>query len=411
MPTRGAPSRLGYATTALLTGLLLAGCSTLGRVGGSAVDAVNDGGVWAYETLTRDDPVNLPTELEGLESSIGLKRLWRQNIGSGGSKLALKLHPTLLADGIYTAGSDGQVAVYDLASGKPRWRVNLGQKITSGAGAGEGRVAVTTHEGELIALDGETGKTLWRAELGTESLSPPALSNGRILVQTIDGQLRAFGAESGEEQWLIRQEPPVLTLRGTARPVAAGSDIITGFANGKLLSVNISSGQIRWEAAVGLARGRTELERMIDIDIAPLVSDGTIFAASFQGRVASVGESSGEILWAREMSVHADLVADYTALYVTDTDSHIWALDRRTGSTYWQQNALAYRQLTGGAIIGELLAVGDFEGYIHLLSPDTGTITGRSRIASEPIIWLQATDDTLYATTTDGDLLAMQIIE
>jgi outer membrane protein assembly factor BamB len=123
-----------------------------------------------------------------------------------------------------------------------------------------------------------------------------------------------------------------------------------------------------WETAVADSRGRSELERIVDIDGDPVLFGDAVFAVSYQGNVGAVGLRSGNPLWRREMSSSAGLAVDNNNVYVTDSDSNVWAVSSSGGSSVWKQEGLAARSLSAPAAVGSGVVVGDLEGYLHLLA-------------------------------------------
>ena len=101
-----------------------------------------------------------------------------------------------------------------------------------------------------------------------EVLSAPAVAAQAVIVRTVDGKLRGLAPDTGKELWQYEQPVPRLSLRGTAVPVIAGNAVICGFDNGKVVALNIPDGSLLWETTVAPSHGRTELERLVDIDSA-----------------------------------------------------------------------------------------------------------------------------------------------
>jgi outer membrane protein assembly factor BamB len=104
------------------------------------------------------------------------------------------------------------------------------------------------------------------------------------------------------------------------------------------------------------------------------------------------------------------LTAGRRSLFISDAGSDVWQLDLRNGGDQWKQDALHQRRLTVPALIRNRLVIGDFEGYLHALSADDGSLVGRLQIDDEPV---RATpvvyDETLYVYTSGGVLAAIGI--
>ena len=337
---------------------------------------------------------------------------WTEDVGKGADELFIKLKPALLGNTIFTADARGNIAALNREDGRPVWQRETDLPATGGPGADETLVSIGTGEGEVIGFAIETGAELWRARVSSEILSAPREAAGVVIVRTIDGKIFALDAASGKRLWLYDRAAPALTLRGTSTPVIAGDRVIAGFDGGQLAALELKTGKLIWEQRVAVSRGRSELERMVDIDSAPLVIGDSIYVATFQANVSAVSLESGQIYWQRDISVHAELAADSRYLYVTDEQSHIWALDRFSGESVWKQDQLEARGVTGPAISGNKLVVGDIEGYLHWLDKASGRFSARNRVSDKAILTQAvATEDTIYVYASDGALSAFNYLD
>jgi outer membrane protein assembly factor BamB len=327
----------------------------------------------------KDKDVEPPAELVDFKESVSIQKAWSISLGGGDAVMRDGLAPTAEGDRVYLAGRGGEVIAVQAATGKVLWRSKTKAELTGGPGAGEGVVAVGTADGEVIVLDGATGTRRWAAKVGGEVLSAPAMSATAVIVRTVAGRVVALALEDGKEIWREDQQIPRLTLRGISPPVIAGNAAICGFDNGRVLSLDVAKGEVFWEQLVSPARGRTELERLVDIDAAIKIRDAEVFVAGFQGRVAMLALDSGQIWWSREISSHRGLDVDDEVVVVSGAMGEVIALRRRTGVELWRQDGLRLRRLSAPALIGGRVAVADFEGYVHWLDAATGAFVARSK--------------------------------
>jgi outer membrane protein assembly factor BamB len=358
--------------------------------------------------LLEDEPnIDPPAELVELKSRISVKKLWSTSIGSGSESDRVKLVPFVAGGRVYVANREGYVKALDSSSGRVIWSVEKeGLEISGGPGAGEGLVLVGTSNGEVLALSQENGSEVWRSRVSSEVLSVPKAALGMVVVHTVDGKLYALNVSDGKIAWMYDRSIPVLTLHGNSSPVISGSKVICGFANGKLIAFDIESGQQYWEATIAVPTGRSELERIVDIDGDPVVQGGMVYVATYQGQLAAVDERTGEVAWRRKLSSYAGLGADYGYLYVSDDEDNVWAIDPNNSSSMWKQAKLNYRKLTAPAVLGKYIVVGDFEGYLHWLSPEDGSMLARSRVGSSPISTPPVIDGKVAYVLGDGGELA-----
>jgi outer membrane protein assembly factor BamB len=292
---------------------------------------------------------------------------------------------------VYAAGRKGEVAAYDVNTGRQIWRVRLKALLSGGAGVRDDLVVVGSTHGEVFALNAKNGATLWKIRVNGEVLAPAAISERLIVLRTVDGKLHGLAPADGHELWVQEQQVPRLSLRGTATPVLRGDLALCGFDNGKVVAVNINDGSVQWEATVSPPHGRTELERLVDIDSAIDVSGSDVYAVGFQGRIAMLALDTGQVWWAHDASSYHGLGIDDDALYMASADGDVVAMRKRTGAEIWHQNALSHRRLSSVAVSDNEVIVGDYKGYVHWLDKATGALAARAqagkiRISDPPIV-------------------------
>ena len=327
-----------------------------------------------------DDDVLPPKKLIKFEATLPVKKIWSAKLGKGSEFLRVGLSPAGDGKRIYAASRNGLVSAFNPETGKRIWRVEVDVLLSAGPGAGENYVIVAGSDGDLICLAANDGHELWRININGESLSRPLIRNGSVVVQTIDGKLQVFSVFDGKEQWSIEQSLPRLTLRGTSSPVIVGTTVVAGFDNGRLVGTNLSSGVTQWEAMLSPPSGRSDLDRLVDVDGSMAVIGQDIYAAGYQGRLAAVASESGQIIWARDISTHVGVGVDFANVYSIDESGELIALLRRNGSEVWRQDALLRREPTSPVAFDNAVAIGDFEGYVHLFSNIDGRPVARIRV-------------------------------
>ena len=351
-----------------------------------------------------------PAELVDLQNKVQPQTVWSRDIGAGTDDQRLNLEPRVVVDTVYVADAEGRVAALAVGDGSRRWQVDLDAPVSGGPGAGQGLVLVGTSDAEVIALNAESGTERWRTRVSSEVLSVPAASDGVVIVHTVDGKLFGLEATNGNERWRYEREVPVLTLRGSGSPVISGGAAYVGMAGGKLIALRADSGSLLWDVNVTVPSGRSELQRLADIDGDPIVLGGGVFVATYQGEVAAIEQRSGRVAWRRKLSSYNRMAADTQGLYVSDADGVVWGLDIRSGAARWSQDGLKHRKLSNMAAVNDLVVVGDFEGYLHWLNRDDGSMVARTRVGSKPITTgLQVVDGVLYVQGDGGELAAVRL--
>ena len=357
---------------------------------------------------SKEKDVEPPAELVDFKPTVKVDKVWSASVA--GDEPTLRLGLGLAVDGerAFAAGHGGEVAAFNVQTGAVAWRVRTKSPLSGGPGAGAGLVAVGSSAGDVIALEQIDGRERWRVRVSGEVLAAPAISERVVVVRTVDGRMLGLAPADGKELWRAEQQIPRLTLRGTSSPAIAGDVALCGFDNGRLVAVNPSNGEPLWDAAVSPSRGRTELERLVDIDSSVKVSGADVFVVGFQGRAAMLALDSGQVWWSREISSNRGLDFDDDSVFVASADGELVSLRRRTGVEVWRQKSLRLRRLSAPASIGPYVVVADFEGYVHWFDKTAGDLAARvsagGRVTSAPVV----AGDTLLVIDDKGRVSAFR---
>jgi outer membrane protein assembly factor BamB len=357
----------------------------------------------------KDKDVAPPAALVAIDAKLSVRRLWEENLGGKDRRLRLALRPAVDGARVYAAAADGEIRAFEPNTGHSLWRTKTRLELSGGPGAGNGLVVVGTSDGQVIAVDAASGVKRWQIRTSGEVLAAPVVSVQSVIVRTVDGRVHGLALDNGHELWSNEQPIPRLTLRGTSAPALAGDTIVCGFDNGKVAAYSIANGDVLWDTGVSPPHGKTELERMIDIDGQIAVSGHDVFVAGFQGRVAMLALDSGQVWWSRELSSYRGLTLDGETLFVTGADSSVQALRRRDGTPLWQQERLLRRGLSTPEVDGEAIVVADFEGFVHWLDRASGALIGRAhtakgRVTNAPV----AQNGVVFVQTDAGRLFAFR---
>ncbi|GIX30455.1 MAG: outer membrane protein assembly factor BamB [Porticoccaceae bacterium] len=372
--------------------LLLAGCGSLK--------------FWDDDESDPTAPAPLPS-LE--KEEIRIQRLWSRDLGAGPDGLRALLRPAVAQGRVLGADPKGRVVALDAVRGKVLWRTDLDRELSGGVGVGGGLALVANLEGRVFALELDSGRLRWQVRIDREVLGPPASDGEIVAVQSSDGHLLALDAQNGQERWRHRVDVPSLNLRLPLGPEIVGGLVLAGFASGKVVALG-TGGDLRWEARVAIPRGRTELERMVDI-VGLQVADDIVYATAYQGRTAAFTLGSGRALWYQDLAGHQPPALGGGKLFIVRGDDEVVALDAATGRQQWSNVQLRNRRLSAPAWLeGGLLAIGDLEGYLHVLDAADGRYLGRVRVARDPLaVPLVAEGSRVYALREDGKLTAYEV--
>jgi outer membrane protein assembly factor BamB len=351
-----------------------------------------------------------PSRLTDFAPKAKISELWSAGIGTGPGKIFMRLQPALQRDVLYVSDARGRVRALARETGQELWKTSLGLDVSSGVGVGDDLVLVASSKGVVVALDKGSGKELWRAQVASEVLAPPAADSGVVVVQSVDGRLSAFASASGKPLWVVTRGEPALSLRGTAAPLIFVDVVFAGFASGKLVAVSLREGRVLWEVPVAQPQGRSEIERLVDVDVPVLLAGRVLLAAAYQGKIVALSLETGRLLWSRDLSTYSALAADGANVYVSDIRGHVYALDLKSGATVWKQEKLAGRRPGAPAVTGNAVAVADLEGYVHWLARDDGSFLARERMARDAVLTTPLADGAdLYVCAQNGKLAALRI--
>src|SRR5690606_7359905 len=235
-----------------------------------------------------------PAELTEFRSTADIERVWSASMPKPDARLRLGLGVAAIGESIVAAGHGGDVIAFNRADGRRLWRTNTRLALTGGPGAGENLVVVGSNSGDIVALDAATGEERWKTRINSEILAAPFIARGTVLVRLVDGRLVALRASDGSQVWSLEEEVPRLSMRGTSRPLITGELAVAGFDNGRVLAVQLGDGATAWELTVAPPTGRSELERLVDIDTELMARDNQVYVVTYQGRAASLDAATGE---------------------------------------------------------------------------------------------------------------------
>ncbi len=355
-----------------------------------------------------EEEVRKPKSLTELKADIQLTEVWSRDIGEGSKGSLERLVPSISGEVIYTVGTEGNVTALNRETGKVLWSKELKVKVGGGITADAGMLLLGTLDGRMLALKENDGNLLWNIQVSSEVISSPQTNGQTVIVQSIDDTVAAYDAKDGRQLWRQENLQPALTLRGSSTPRIEGEAVFVGLSNGEAKAFRISDGAPLWSSRVSIPKGTSELERMVDIKAQPLIVGDSIFLVSFQGNAAAMDKYSGRVKWTRELSSYKTISEGFGSLYLTDENSYVSSLDQRSGAVSWRQDKLEYRQLTAPATYSSYVAVGDLEGYVHLMSQVDGALAGRYKVSGAIKAPLTVAGDYLYVLNASGELTALK---
>jgi len=285
----------------------------------------------------------------------------------------------------HVASVDGVVQALDAASGKSLWRKRFDRRLHSGLSIDDQQVYVSDVDGYVLALSLSDGSLVWEYLMSSEVNAPVGTNGEIVVIRGADGRVVTLSANDGVERWSKTYSPPPLTVRGYSQPLLVSKGVLLGLDDGNLIALALDSGRTLWQSEIASASGRSEIERMVDIDADPLIDDQHIYAVSFQGNLAQLEPGRGRQTWSIPMSSVVGMSQGDDALYLVDASDHVIAVGKQSGDTLWKNTQLEGRHLTRPVLVGNQVVVADFEGYLHVLSTKDGSLSGRGRAGNAAV--------------------------
>lgn len=355
------------------------------------------------------DDADAPAELTEFVPTLKVGKVWSTRVGSGLDEAGRQLWPVHSSGTLYAADYKGLLMAIDADSGRKLWESKTKLPFTGGPGISGELLLMGTQDGEVYAFDATSGTQLWSATVTSEVLAAPAESDGIVIVRCIDGRVFGLDADTGRRIWIYDHSVPLLSLRGNAPPLLRAGVAFIGYDGGQVVALRQQDGTLMWEQTLVTTEGRTELERLSDIDGQLVFIASDLLVSSYKNRLASLAADSGRLLWFKDISSASGVVVDRVNLAISDRDGNLWLVDRRNGAEFWKNNQLLRRGLTRPAIYGSFVVVGDAEGYLHWINISDGLFAARAKVGGKgfsgpPLV----VGNTLYVMTKKGELVAFR---
>ena len=357
-----------------------------------------------YGTSNIPEPAPLPV----YKAQMTPAEAWHKNVGTASGGDYLLLAPAVANNTIYTIDANGDFYATSV-QGQSLWQKRFADGGKSGVASDGELIALVDARGTLQVFSTQKGKDLWHALVPSQALAAPTITDTQIFVKTIDGSVTAFDKATGQQQWQYQHMVQPLMLHAASSVLVSGNKAYVGFSDGKVVCLDVKTGDEIWMQRAAESNGISEIQRLIDIDSDLILQSGKLFVATYQGQVVALNPATGNIIWKQPNSIYANLAADDHNLYATQADGTMTAYDQAHGKAQWEQKAFAWRFLTGGTLYKQYLVVGDLQGFVHFVNAENGQPAGRIALARSSIINAPfACGANLCVIDTDGRLAALR---
>ncbi|WP_425879183.1 outer membrane protein assembly factor BamB [Acinetobacter sp. TWP2-2-3] len=356
---------------------------------------------------TNKVPEVKPNPLPKLTQAKTLVPVFSTSVASTDAADPLRLRLDADNDVVFAIDPKGEVSAF---KGKQRlWQKKVSKdNLSSGVEAAEGLVVVGNQKGQLFALDQQTGEQKWTAQLTGALLAPSLIHAGRVISVSNDGTVYAHEIATGAQVWTYNLPNVQFSLRGMAAPVALDArNVLIASSNAYIYALDALSGVPKLQRRVAVSDGRSDIQRLVDIDGEPVVAGQFVVTTSYQGQVTVLDLASQQVVWSEDASSIQRPEVVGNGVFVAQTDGKIKAFEITSGQPLWENDQLLNRKLSNPVMLGTDLVVGDLDGVLHLIDPRTGQITGRSKTSGE-VRSLRVIDNQLYVSTRKGALSIWQ---
>lgn len=365
---------------------------------------------------------NAPGAIEG---AVEPKIAWRRGVGGESTAQSRYAAPPIIANGkIYLLSIGQTVRAYDAATGNPVWSRKLKSdkprdKVAQGGGVAfaDGRVYVSSGFGFLAALDGETGKEIWRTAANAPFSTAPTVSGGRVFASTNDSELLAFDAQSGAVLWTYQAIAEPARVLASSSPAVTLDAVVAPFASGELVALSPANGRRLWVDALTRSGRLTSLSAINDVAGRPVIVDGSVYAVSHSGVMASVDLRSGQRVWAKGVASTQTPYVVGDVAFVVSIDSELVAFNRRDGNIYWTEQLQRFTNAkkskgrvtwAGPILFGGHLVAASSQGEMVFVNPENGEVVRSLAIKAPVFVAPVAANGILYVLTNTGRLIALK---
>ncbi|WP_028863323.1 outer membrane protein assembly factor BamB [Psychromonas aquimarina] len=367
---------------------------------------------------SEEDVVEM-AELPVFEATYQPQIAWQENISDGVDKYYSQLQPVADNKNVYAASRNGEVKAFSINSGKLLWSSDFSEhesnklkrsaRFSGGISIALDTLFIGTENAQVLAIDKDNGKLKWLVKVTGEVVAQPVYSAGKVVVYTTRGDLIALDSATGETEWTLTNKQPKLTLRGSATPSISQGGIVYGRADGFVSVALLETGQALWQLPVARPYGATELDRLVDADMQPIISNNVVYTLAYNGNLVAIDLLKGQQLWDRKYSGFTNIALSGGVLYLSDYRGYVYAVDSKSGEELWSNKQLAYRNVTGVVVANEYIVVGDSEGYLHWINREDGQFAAQQELDSDGLYMEPfAAKNHLFLQTRSGKIIAIE---
>jgi outer membrane protein assembly factor BamB len=350
------------------------------------------------------------------------KRAWQATIDGGSNRERLGAAPVVADNKLFVTDVTATIHAFAADTGAALWsagitegKLNRAARFGGGVSYDDGKLYATDGVGDVVAMNAADGAILWRAKPGAPLRGSPTVANGAVYVLTQDNQVFSLNQADGKVQWVQSGTLETQGVFGVAAPAVSQGTVVAGFSSGELSAYRYENGRILWQDALSRTSITTSVSSLSDIDAAPVIDGGRVYAVGQGGRMVALELSTGQRLWEQNFAgISTPWIAGEWLFVVTD-DARLVCLSRSNGKARWiaqlkrfqnekkRSNAITW---FGPILAGNRLVLTNSRGEINFVSPTDGTVSStietKTPFSLPPIV----ANSTLYTLDQKGKVTA-----
>ncbi|MGH6783974.1 MAG: PQQ-binding-like beta-propeller repeat protein, partial [Sphingomicrobium sp.] len=325
---------------------------------------------------------------------------------------------------VFVIDTVGAIRAFDAQTGAAIWAgqspVDKGNERSlygGGLAFDNGRLFATNGLGYVIAVDPASGRKQWQARPGGPLRGAPSVANGALYVMSQDNQIYSLNTADGKTNWSQAAALEIAGVFGTASPAVGQGTVVAGFSSGELNAYRYENGRQVWQDALQRTSITTSVSSLSDIDADPVIDGGQVFAVGQGGRMVALELTTGQRLWEANIAgISTPWVAGEWIFVVTD-GAKLICFSRTNGHIRWINQLPAFENIkkkkgqidySGPVLAGGRLIVAGSNGALVNVDPETGSFqsqTGvRAGISVSPVV----ANSTLYVLDDEARLHAFR---
>jgi outer membrane protein assembly factor BamB len=332
---------------------------------------------------------NATNSMGNLALGTALQPAFTVQAGRGSSMTARLAAPPIVANGrVYAMDTLAAVRSFNARTGGMYWasqtpneKGNEAALYGGGIAYDNGRIFAVNGLGFVSALSEQTGGILWRVRPGGPLRGAPTVANGAVYVISEDNQIYSLKEDDGSTNWSEAASVEIAGLFGAASPAVGQGTVVAGFSSGELNGYRYENGRQVWQDQLQRTSISTSVSSLSDIDADPVIDSGQVFAIGAGGRMVALDITSGQRMWELNISGLATPWVAGDWVFVVTSEDKLMCIYRQNGHIRWinqlpkfvkpksQSGDIDY---SGPVLAGNRLVLTASTGQVIQIDPATG---------------------------------------